>query len=136
MVIIASFTYVAAQRLESFPLPRTDESYTLQVPYEMNNRGSLSLPMYRYLGGNIENVWHSYTPLYFVLLGSYLKVFGWGLLQGRSFNLLTAVLVLVMIYVVGSKLFDWRVGSLAVLLMTADSTFLDQSRLLRNDFAA
>jgi 4-amino-4-deoxy-L-arabinose transferase-like glycosyltransferase len=84
VLIAACFAYAAAQKLRTVPAPQTDESYTLQVPYEMLNRGKLALPMFRYLGGNIENVWHSYTPLYFVALAGFFKVFEWGLREGRA----------------------------------------------------
>jgi len=134
--VITLFIVIAAQRLSDVPVPETDESYTLQVSFEILNRGQLSLPMYRYLGGNIENVWHSYTPLFFVFLSAFLKVFGWGLVQGRVFNLITAALTLVATYVIGRKLFDWRTGLAALVLLASDQTFLERSRLLRNDYAA
>src|SRR5262245_32761918 len=85
VLIIGGFVFVAAQRLGKFPLPDTDESMTLQVPYEMLNRGKLAFPMYQFLGGNIENVWHSFTPVFFVILTGYLKLVGWGLLEARLF---------------------------------------------------
>lgn len=135
-LVVSAFVLVACQRLGTVPVYETDESFTLQVPYEMLQHGKLALPMYRYLGGNIENVWHSYTPVYFVLLSGYLKVFGFGVLQGRAFNLITAVLTLVMVYLIGRKLFDWRVGLIATLMLVSDLTFLERSRLLRNDYAA
>lgn len=118
------------------PVYQTDESFTLQVPYEILNRGKLALPMYRYLGGNIENVWHSLTPLFFLILSGFLKLFGFGVLQGRVFNLITVVLTLWMVYLVGRRLFDWRVGLIAVVMITSDQTVLERSRLLRNDYAA
>lgn len=135
-LLVGVFVIVAAQRLGDVPVPQTDEAYTLQVPYEMLNRGQLSLPMYRYLGGNIENVWHSYTPLFFVLLSGFFKLFGWGLAQGRAFNLITAVLTLLMTWLIGRRLFNWRAGLTAVVLLLSDQTFFERSRLLRNDFAA
>ena len=110
-LVIIGFVYVAAQNLATAPLPDTDESMTLQVPYEMLNHGKLAFPMYRHLGGNIENVWHSYTPVFFVLLSGFMKLFGWGLAEGRAFNLLTAVVVLMITHAIGRRLFDWRVGS-------------------------
>ena len=135
-IIIGGFVFVAAQRLGTVPVPEGDEAFTLQVPYEMLNRGKLALPMFRYLGGDIENVWHSFTPFCFLLLGGFLKLFGFGLEQGRAFNLLTAVTTLIMVYVVGRRLFDWRAGLFAVLMLAGDQTFLERSRLLRNDYAA
>ena len=134
-LVIFGFVYVAAQNLATNPLPDTDESMTLQVPYEMLYHGKLAFPMYRHLGGNIENVWHSYTPVFFVLLSGFMKLFGWGLAQGRAFNLLTAVVVLVITHAIGRRLFDWRAGLAAVVLLISDPTFLDRSRVVRNDYA-
>ena len=134
--LVGGFVFVAAQRLGAVPVPEGDEAFTLQVPYEMLNHGKLALPMLRYLGGNIENVWHSFTPVCFVLMTGFLKLFGFGLEQGRAFNLLTAATTLLMIYVIGRRLFDWRAGLFAVLMMLGDQTFIERSRLLRNDYAA
>lgn len=134
-LIVIGFVLVAAQNLATSPLPDTDEAMTLQVPYEMLNHGKLAFPMYRHLGGNIENVWHSYTPVFFLLLSGFMKLFGWGLVEGRAFNLLTAVVVLVITHAIGRRLFDWRAGLAAVVLLVSDPTFLDRSRVLRNDYA-
>ena len=134
-LVITGFVYVAAQNLATNPLPDTDESMTLQVPYEMLHHGKLAFPMYRHLGGNIENVWHSYTPVFFVLLSGFMKLFGWGHAEGRAFNLLTAVAVLMITHAIGRRLFDWRVGLAAVVLLVSDPTFLDRSRVVRNDYA-
>jgi 4-amino-4-deoxy-L-arabinose transferase-like glycosyltransferase len=135
-VLIGGFVVLAAQRLGAVPVPEGDEAFTLQVPYEMLVRGKLALPMLRYLGGNIENVWHSFTPVCFLLLSGFLKLFGLGVVQGRAFNLMTAVLTLLMVYFMGRKLFDWRAGLVAVVMLIGDQTFLERSRLLRNDYAA
>jgi len=135
-LVIAVFVAVAAQRLGSVPVPEGDEAFTLQVPYEMLSRGKLALPMFRYLGGNIENVWHSYIPVYFVILSGFHELFGFGLEQGRAFNLMTAALTLLMIYLIGRRLFDWRAGLIAVVMLVGDQTFFERSRLLRDDYAA
>ena len=48
-LVVSGFVYVASQRLGSAPLPDDgDESMTLQVPYEIINRGQYGWPMYRY----------------------------------------------------------------------------------------
>jgi 4-amino-4-deoxy-L-arabinose transferase-like glycosyltransferase len=135
-LVIAGFLFVATQRLATVPAPDTDESYMLQASYEMIYRGKLALPFRRYLGGNIENNWHSFTPLHYVIQSGFLKLFGWGVLQGRVFNLITAMLTLVMVFLIGRKLFDWRAGLAAVLLLVCDVTFLERSRYLRNDYSA
>jgi 4-amino-4-deoxy-L-arabinose transferase-like glycosyltransferase len=135
-LVIAAFVAVAAQRLGTVPVPEGDEAFTLQVPYEMLNHGKLALPMLRYLGGNIENSWHSFIPVYFVILSGYHELFGFGLAEGRAFNLMTAALTLLMIYLIGRRLFDWRAGLIAVVMLVGDQTFLERSRLLRDDYAA
>jgi 4-amino-4-deoxy-L-arabinose transferase-like glycosyltransferase len=135
-LVIAAFVAVAAQRLGTVPVPEGDEAFTLQVPYEVLNRGKLALPMLRYLGGNIENAWHSYIPVYFVILSGFHKLFGFGLAEGRAFNLMTAALTLLMIYLIGRRLFDWRAGLIAVVMLVGDQTFFERSRLLRDDYAA
>ena len=135
-LIIGGFVFVAAQQLATVPVVEVDEAYTLQVPYEMLNHGKLALPMYRYMGGNIENVWHSLTPLFFLILSGFLKVFGFGIPQGRAFNLITVVLTLWMVFLIGRRLFDWRAGLIAVVLITSDQTVLGRARLLRNDYLA
>ena len=135
-LVIAAFVFVAAQRLGAVPVPEGDEAFTLQVPYEMLNRGKLALPMFRYLGGNIENVWHSYIPVYFLILSGFHELFGFGLEQGRAFNLMTAAMTLLMVYLIGRRLFDWRAGLIAVVMLVGDQTFFERSRLLRDDYAA
>lgn len=135
-LVITGFVALAAQRLATVPVPEGDEAFTLQVPYEMLYRGKLALPMLRYLDGNIENSWHSYIPGYFVLLATFQKIFGFGLVQGRAFNLMTAALTLLMVYLLGRRLFDWRAGLVSAVLLVGDTVFFERSRLLRDDYAA
>src|SRR5215813_6324839 len=121
-IVVGSFVYTAAQRLGTVPIPDSgDESMILQVPYEILNRGLYGWPMYRYLGGNIENVWHSFRPAYYIVLTGFLKIFGWGLTQGRAFNLVAASLVLALVFLIGRRLFDWRAGLIAVVLLVSDN---------------
>ncbi|HKP86557.1 MAG TPA: glycosyltransferase family 39 protein [Blastocatellia bacterium] len=135
-IVVACYLVIAAQGLATAPVPDTDESYMLQVSYEMINRGKLAQPFSRYLGGNIENTLHSFTPVHFVLQTGFLKLFGWGILEGRVFNITAAALMLVMLYLIGRRLFGWRVGLAAIVLIVSDVTFLYRSRFLRNDYSA
>src|SRR6266478_6134502 len=107
-LVVGGFVFVAAQRLGTVPVPEGDESYMLQVSYEMLYRGKVAVPMMRYLGGNIENAWHSRTPLYFLIVKGFHKLIGFGLLEGRIFNLLSAAAMLVMLYLAARRRFDWR----------------------------
>ena len=136
-LIIGAFLFVGSQRLGAVPLPDSgDESMILQVPYEILNRGLFAWPMYRYLGGNIENVWHSFRPVYYLLMSGFFKLFGWGLLQGRAFTLIAATLTLAMVFLIGRRMFDWRVGLVAVVMLVSDNTFVERSRMVRNEYLA
>ena len=136
-LLLAGFLAVAGQRIGSFPLPDDgDESMILQVPYEILNRGKFAWPMYRYLGGNIENAWHSFRPVYYLMLSGFFKLFGWGLTQGRLFNLLTAVAALLLVYLIGRRLFDWRAGLVGVVMLISDPIFFERSRMIRNEYPA
>jgi 4-amino-4-deoxy-L-arabinose transferase-like glycosyltransferase len=136
-LVIGGFVFVAAQRLGTVPVPdKGNEAFMLQVPYEILHRGKIAVPLWRYLGGNIENSWHSYRAVYFLTLSGFYKIFGLGLLQGRAFNLITAVITLLLVYLIGRRMFDWRIGLIAVLMLVSDVLFFERSRMLRDDFAA
>jgi len=136
-LLLLGFVGVAAQRIGAVPIPDDgDESMILQVPYEILHRGKFAWPMYRYLGGNIENAWHSFRPVYYLMLTGFFKVFGWGLTQGRVFNLITAAIALLLVYLIGRRLFDWRAGLVGVVMLISDPTFFERSRMIRNEFPA
>ena len=134
MLIVTGFTLVAAQRLGEVPVPQVDESYMMQTSYEMLNRGKLSLPFRRFIGGNIENNWHSLTPVHYVIQTGFFKVFGWGITEGRAFNLTLAIIVLLLVFLIGRTL---RLASRNH--CSGDDRlrcFLERSRFLRNDYSA
>jgi 4-amino-4-deoxy-L-arabinose transferase-like glycosyltransferase len=133
---VGGFVFVAAQRLGTIPVPEGDEAMILQLPYEVLNRGKFAWPMFRLLGGNVENVWHSLRPVYFWTVTGVAKLFGFGLEQQRAFNVFTAVTTLLLVYLISRRLFDWRAGMFAVLMLIGDQTFLERSRLIRNDYLA
>src|SRR5947207_14750137 len=109
-LVIGGFVWFASQRLGTVPVPEGDEAYMSQVSSEMLFQHKIAVPMMRYLGGNIENAWHSRTPVYFLAMAAFYKLFGYGLTEGRAFNLMTAALTLLMVYLIGRRLFDWRCG--------------------------
>src|SRR5437763_7520513 len=132
--VVAGFSAVAAQRLGTVPVPDTgDEAMILQVAYEILYRGKFAWPMYRYLGGDIDNAWHSFRPVYYWLMTGFFKLFGWGLVQGRAFNLLAAAISLVVLYFIDRRLFGWPSGLVAVLMVAAYPNFVARSRMVRNE---
>ncbi|HSB12123.1 MAG TPA: glycosyltransferase family 39 protein [Blastocatellia bacterium] len=135
-MLVAGFIFLVGQRLGEVPVPQVDESYMMQTSYEMLTRGKLALPFRRFLGGDIENNWHSLTPVHYLIQTGFFKLFGWGIAQGRAFNLTLAMIVLLLVYLIGRKLFDGRVGLIAVVMIMCDVTFLERSHFLRNDYSA
>jgi 4-amino-4-deoxy-L-arabinose transferase-like glycosyltransferase len=135
--LVAGFVFVAAQQIGTVPVPDNgDESMLLQIPYEIIHRGKFAWPMCRYLGGNIENAWHSFRPALFIVTAGFFKVFGWGLTQGRVFNLISAALTLIMVYVIGRRFFDWRTGLTGVAMLISDQVFFERSRMFRYEHPA
>jgi len=134
--LVGAFVLIAAQRLGSVPVPDVaDEPFMLQTPYEVLHYGKFGQGMYRFLGGNIENTWRSLEPGCLLLLAGFFKLFGFGLLQARAFNLIAAAAILVVLFAIGRRLVNWRAGIVAVILLASDPTFLERSRMVRTDFA-
>src|SRR5262249_61628200 len=94
------------------------------------------VPVYRCLVGDNANVWHSFPPLYFFSRRGFFKVFGFGVLQGRVFTLAAAVCCLMMVFLIGRRLFNWKAGLIPVSMMISDPTVLQRARMVRNDYPA
>jgi hypothetical protein len=136
IIVTGAFTIIASERLATVPVPDVaDEPFMLQTPYELLYEGRFAQGMYRFLGGNIENAWRSLEPGCLLMLSGFFKIFGYGLLQARAFNLTAAAGILVIVYFIGRSLVDWRAGLAAVVLLASDLTFLERSRMVRTDFA-
>src|SRR5215471_9925561 len=135
-VLAGAFVVIASQRLGTVPVPDvSDEPFMLQTPYELLYEGKFAQGMYRFLGGNIENTWRSLEPGCMLMLSGFFKLFGYGLLQARAFNLAAAAGILIVVFFVGRMLVDWKAGLVAVGLLATDLTFLERSRMVRTDYA-
>ncbi len=135
LAVVSAFTFVASQRLATAPVPDlADEPMMLQTPYELLYEGKFAQGMYRFLGGNIENSWRSLEPGVLLMLAGVFKIFGYGLLQARAFNLAAAVGILVILFFIGRRLVNEKAGFAAIVLLASDLTFLERSRMIRTDF--
>jgi 4-amino-4-deoxy-L-arabinose transferase-like glycosyltransferase len=136
ITVAGAFTVIASQRLGTVPVPDlADEPFMLQTPYELLYEGKFAQGMYRFLGGNIENAWRSLEPGCLLTLSGFFKIFGFGLLQARAFNLAAAAGILVVVFFIARRLVDGRAGLAAVILLATDLTFLERSRMVRTDYA-
>ena len=73
-------------RIDNFPFIRGDESWVTQSSYSLATAGHFGSPMFKGFF-NAENVTHTNPPLYYLCLAGVFKVFGVGVLQGRSLSI-------------------------------------------------
>ncbi|MBX7224083.1 MAG: phospholipid carrier-dependent glycosyltransferase [Blastocatellia bacterium] len=130
--LVSVFVFFASRRLETVPAPLGDEPWLMQTAYELITHGSLGLPMFRLVGGNIERVWMT-MPGLFLSLAAFFKSFGAGLEQARAYNLTSACLVLVLVFLIGRKLHSRGAGLLAAFTLGFDANFFHIARIFRND---
>ncbi|MBL8151849.1 MAG: glycosyltransferase family 39 protein [Blastocatellia bacterium] len=133
ITVLLLFTVFQCYNLDRFPAPRCDEPWLMQPSLQLINKGEPGLPMFRRLGGNIEHYWLT-SPVQFWSLAIFFKLFGFGLLQARLFNLLMSLLVLLSIYLIMSHLFSHRVGALTALLLSIDGNYIYWTKIYRSDF--
>src|SRR5215469_11341011 len=76
--LVGGFVFIAIQRLGAVPIPdEGDEAMLLQVAYEIIHRGKFGYPIFLHMGGNIDNVWHSFRPALVRMEAAVFKIFGW-----------------------------------------------------------
>jgi hypothetical protein len=96
-LIIGVFIFLTAQKLSYFPSPWKDEPWLMQPAYEVLQHGRNALPMFRHKGYQVGE--HVLTdPVFTYLLGGWFKVWGFGMLQARAFNLTASVVILLVVY--------------------------------------
>src|SRR5690242_13484326 len=93
-IVIAGFFGLAARKIGFYPPPWKDESWLMQPAFEVAEHGRMSLPMFRHLGSEVgERVMTD--PAFTYLLAGWFRLFGFGMLQARLFNLALSAGVLI-----------------------------------------
>jgi len=127
------FFSIALIHIGFVPPPWQDEPWLMQPSYELLKGHGISLPMFRLVGTNMESQF-IFNPAFSFILALFFKLFGFGIVQARVFNLIISVGVLVIVYLIARRLFCWKAGIIAVAALAFDVNYFNNSRFLRNDF--
>lgn len=134
-IIIGGFALMAGQKIGFYPVPWKDEPWLMQPAFEVLKTGKMSMPMFRHFGNELgERIFTD--PVFTYLLAGWFRVFGFGILQARLFNLTLSVGALLLVYLIGRLLAGRTAGLIAITLLVSDNNYFTGSRFLRNDFAS
>ncbi len=134
-IVIGGFALLAGQKIGFHPVPWKDEPWLMQPAFEILKTGKMSMPMFRHFGNEIgERIFTD--PVFTYLLAGWFRIFGFGLLQARLFNLSLSIGALVLVYLLGRLLGGKLTGFTAITLLVFDNNYITASRFLRNDFAS
>jgi 4-amino-4-deoxy-L-arabinose transferase-like glycosyltransferase len=75
-------------------------------------------------------------PAVNLALGVFVKIFGMGVAQARSWSVLAALLLLLAVFLIGRKLHSRAAGLLAVALLIFDTNFFQATRTVRPEIPA
>jgi 4-amino-4-deoxy-L-arabinose transferase-like glycosyltransferase len=140
----AVFLALSLDHLSVFPAVGEDEPWIAAAPYKLATQGVYGSDLFAgYYGAERHNYQH--PPLYPLIEAGLFKLIGVGVFEMRLLSVLFGLALLVVVFLVGSRIGDWRVGTLAVVLMMVlriapggDATgilLLDRARINRYDIA-
>jgi 4-amino-4-deoxy-L-arabinose transferase-like glycosyltransferase len=139
-----AFLALSLDHLSVFPAVGEDEPWIAAAPYKLATQGVYGSDLFAgYYGVDRHNYQH--MPLYPLLQAGVFKAIGVGVFQMRILAVLFGLALMLVVFVIGSRIGDPRVGALAVVLMIGlriypggDSTgilLLDRARVNRYDIA-
>lgn len=146
VLIAAAVTFIALSfdHLSVFPPVGQDEPWIAAAPYKLAVQGVYGSDLFAgYSGAERRNYQH--MPLYPLLQAAVFKAAGVGVFQMRVLPVFFGLALLLVVFLVGSRLADPRVGATAAVLMLVlaisagpDATgilLLDRARINRYDMA-
>lgn len=117
LLIVSGFVFF--RNINSFPLKNWDEAWYAEVTKNMALKGTnLMMP---YWNGSY---FFDKPPLYFWLSMPFFRVFGAGEWQARIISVLASIGVVLMTYLIGKKIFNWRVGLMGSLILLLSNEVL------------
>ena len=146
LLLILAFVALNLIGLDRYPLVNQDEPWIAEPGYRFWTRGALVSELHRGLFG-VERHFLLHAPLFSILAGGIITLFGPGLLQVRLVSLALATATAALTFALGTRLFSARHGLLAVLMLTtwrvasglpsypAGIPLVDLGRLARYDIA-
>ena len=117
------FGFAFLQFLGHLPLIDPDEGRYAEIPREMLERGDFVTPLLNYVK------YFEKPPLHYWLNALSMAVFGQNEFAARLPGALTGLLCVLLVYLVGRRLFGRREGLLAALILGTSTGFLVQARI-------
>jgi 4-amino-4-deoxy-L-arabinose transferase-like glycosyltransferase len=114
-LILAIFLVVNARGLDSTPLVNQDEAWIAAPGVEFFNTGRFATPLFAGYYAS-ERHYYDFMPLFSLLDGAAIKVFGMSLVTVRAVSLTLATLSLFLTYLVGRRLLSEWHGVAAMLI--------------------
>ncbi len=116
--LVAAFLLSNAVGLGAVPLVHEDEPWIAAPGYEFATVGRFQTPLFKGFFGS-ERHFYGFQPLYSMMVGASLRVFGVGLVQARAVSLALAALVLVLTHLLARRLLTAAHGVVAVAILAA-----------------
>lgn len=114
--LLALFVAMGLWNLDRWPKVHEDESWQAAPGYTFWTEGRFGADLYRGFHG-MERHYYGFMPLFPLMLGGSLKLFGLGLLQARLVPLGLATLTLLLTYLLGERLFSPAHGLAALVIL-------------------
>jgi len=113
IVLTLLSTFVFFRSINEFPLRNWDEAWYAEISKNMatNNTGLL-MPFWN------GKYYFDKPPMYFWLSYPIFKIFGPGEWQARAVSTTAAVLTVLMIFVIGKKLFNNKIGIVSAIIFS------------------
>jgi len=144
--LLAAFVALGLTGLDAVPAIHVDEGWQAAPGWELFTTGRFATDLFAGFAG-MEKHYYGFMPLFPILLGASLKVFGFGLFQARLVPLALASAVLALTYVLGRRVLSaWHglVAATALALwplsipaahLTTGIPLVDLARVARYDIA-
>ena len=132
IILLSFFILIYSFNLDKFPNVWGDEAWFSNPAYALAIHGILGTTM---KAGGIANYTYWQPPVFFLLLATSFKLFGFGLTQARMVSVFLGFLTVLFTYLLGKRLYNKRIGLLASLLLISNPLFFYTSRQSRMDIA-
>ena len=132
IILLSFFILIYSFNLDKFPKVWTDEAWFINPAYALATHGILGTTM---KAGGIANYTYWQPPVFFLLLATSFKLFGFGIIQARMVSVFLGFLTVLFTYLLGKRLYNKKIGLLASLLLISNPLFFYICRQSRMDIA-
>ncbi|KAF5058790.1 Dolichyl-phosphate-mannose-protein mannosyltransferase [anaerobic digester metagenome] len=134
LILLLVYVVLYSFNLDKFPIVTGDENWFINPAYDLAMFGKMGTSMI-YGFYNIANFTYWQPPLFILLLATFFKLFGFGIVQARMVSVFLGFLTVLLTYLLGLELYNKKIGLLASLLMISNPLFFLISRTVRMEIA-